>query len=139
MGLFKILLMLFFSSLAIHAQVDLYQPINLDTVNYSLDDFGGMWTFDDVPVEKFNERYGFKPTQEWLNKVQRSALQFEGGCSAAFVSEDGLIMTNHHCGRNQLSSIQTEGENWLKDGFYAEDLEDEEPVPNLYVDQLINI
>ncbi|VAX19175.1 hypothetical protein MNBD_IGNAVI01-797, partial [hydrothermal vent metagenome] len=67
------------------------------------------------------------------------ALQFGGGCSAAFVSEDGLIMTNHHCGRNQLTSIQDEGENWLKDGFYAEDLEDERPVPNLYVDQLISI
>lgn len=84
-------------------------------------------------------RYNFKPTEEWLNKVQRSALQFGGGCSAAFVSTDGLIMTNHHCGRNKLSSIQDEGENLLKDGFYAEELEDERLVPNLYVDQLISI
>ncbi len=139
MRLLKILLPLLFFSLTIHAQVDLYQPIDLDTVKYSLDDFGAMWTFDDVPIERFEERLGFKPTEEWLNKVQRSALQFGDGCSAAFVSEDGLIMTNHHCGRNQLASIQDEGENWLKDGFYAEDLEDEILVPNLYVDQLISI
>ncbi len=121
------------------AQVDLYEPIDLDTVKYSLDDFGRMWTFDDVPVEMFKNQYGFKPTPKWLEKVQRAALQFGGGCSAAFVSANGLIMTNHHCGRGQLSSIQDKGENWLRDGFYAEELEDERKAPNLFVDQLISI
>ncbi|MEN8192089.1 MAG: S46 family peptidase [Bacteroidota bacterium] len=135
----KVLLLFIILTFSLTAQVDLYQPIDLDTVKYSLNDFGGMWTFDDVPVEKFEKKYNFKPTDEWLSKVQRAALQFGGGCSAAFVSEDGLIMTNHHCGRGKLSSIQNVGENWLKDGFYAEELEDEVPVPNLYVDQLISI
>ena len=139
MQLPKILVLLLIITISSNAQVDLYQPIDLDMVKYSLDDFGAMWTFDDVPVERFEKRYGFKPTEEWLSKVQRSALQFGGGCSAAFVSEDGLIMTNHHCERNQLASIQDDGENWLKDGFYAEELDDERPVPNLFVDQLISI
>lgn len=65
-----------------------------------------MWTFDKVPIDKFESAYGFKPSEEWLNDVQKSALQFEGGCSAAFVSENGLIMTNHHCGRNELFTVQ---------------------------------
>jgi len=136
---FKILISLLLLTISINAQVDLYQPRDLDTVKWSLNDFGAMWTFDDVPVERFEKLYHFTPTDEWLGKVQKAALQFGGGCSAAFVSEDGLIMTNHHCGRNQLASIQDEGENWLKDGFYAEDMDDERPVPNLYVDQLISI
>ncbi len=123
----------------INAQPGLYKPINIDTVKYSLSDFGKMWTFDDVPIKRFEEKYGFKPSVEWLDNVQKSALQFGSGCSAAFVSEDGLIMTNHHCGRGQLSSLQDEGENWLRDGFYAKTLEDERFVPNLFVDQLIRI
>lgn len=135
----KILFSLFFITISINAQVDLYEPRDLDTVKWSLNDFGAMWTFDNVPAARFEKLYGFKPTGEWLGKVQRAALQFGGGCSAAFVSEDGLIMTNHHCGRNQLASIQDEGENWLRDGFYAEDMDDERVVPNLYVDQLISI
>lgn len=135
----KLFLLLLILLVTTNAQTGLYKPIDVDTVKYSLNDFGKMWTFDDVPVERFESEYGFKPSVEWLENVQKSALQFGGGCSAAFVSEDGLIMTNHHCGRGQLSSIQDEGENWLRDGFYAENLEDERFVPDLFVDQLIRI
>ncbi|MCF6268537.1 MAG: S46 family peptidase [Melioribacteraceae bacterium] len=142
----QILLLLFLSttilvlsSIEAFAQAGLYKPIDIDTVKYSLKDFGKMWTFDEVPVDNFEKQYGFKPSIAWLESVQKSALQFGGGCSAAFVSEDGLIMTNHHCGRRQLTSLQNEGENMLRDGFYAETLEDERLVPNLFVDQLIRI
>ncbi len=135
----KQLLLLLFLSTTIFAQAGLYRPVDIDTVKYSLEDFGKMWTFDDVPIERFEKLYGFKPSVEWLEDVQKSAIQFGGGCSSAFVSEDGLIMTNHHCGRRQLTSLQNEGENILRDGFYAETLKDERLVPNLYVDQLIRI
>jgi hypothetical protein len=65
-----------------------------------------MWTFDDIPLKRLAEKYNFTPDEDWLENAQKSALQFGGGCSAAFVSEDGLIMTNHHCGRGQLHTIQ---------------------------------
>ncbi len=120
-------------------QTGFYEPINIDTVKWSYKDFGKMWTFDNVPVDKFEKKYGFKPTGEWLNNVKKSALEFGWGCSAAFVSEDGLIMTNHHCGRDQLHTIQKEGENLLKDGFYARTLDEERKLKDLYVDQLIFI
>ncbi len=121
------------------AQSSFYQPNKYDNVQWSHEDFGKMWTFDNVPVEQFKKKYNFEPTEEWLNTVQKSALQFGGGCSAAFVSEDGLIMTNHHCARNRLASIQKEGENLLKDGFYAKTLEEERKLENLFVDQLVFI
>ncbi len=121
------------------SQSNFYNPIDVDTVTWSYDDLGKMWTFDSVPVNTFEEKYNFKPSEKWLNDVQKSALQFGGGCSGAFVSADGLIMTNHHCGRNQLYTVEEDGENLLKDGFYASDLEDERKIDGLYVDQLIFI
>lgn len=104
-----------------------------------LTDFGKMWTFDDLPLDYFKDAYGFEPTEEWIEKVQKSALQFGGGCSGAFLSADGLIMTNHHCARNGLLSVQKEGEDLFKTGFYAETLEEERKINGLYVDQLMKI
>lgn len=126
-------------SIQINAQRDLYEATDLEKVKFSTDDFGKMWTFDDVPVERWEKEYGFKASEDWLNDVRKSALQFGRGCSAAFVSADGLIMTNHHCGRGDLYKVQKEGENLLRDGFYAETMEDERRIPDLYVDQLILI
>lgn len=132
-----ITILLIFSSLS--AQQSIYEPADLDTVKYSFDDFGTMWTFDDIPFDRFREKYNFEPNEEWLDDIQKSALQFGGGCSAAFVSEDGLIMTNHHCGRGMLPRIQKEGEDLLLNGFYASTLEEERNVPGTFVDQLIEI
>jgi hypothetical protein len=98
-----------------------------------------MWTFDDLPFEYFKDKYGFEPGEEWIKHVQKSALQFGGGCSAAFVSPNGLIMTNHHCGRGGLRSVEKEGEDILMNGFYAETYEDERKIDGFYVDQLILI
>lgn len=121
------------------AQQSIYEPLDLDKVEYSFEDFGKMWTFDNVPLQKYKEKLGFKPSEKWLDHVQKSALQFGGGCSGSFVSEDGLIMTNHHCIRGRLSRVQKEGEDIFKNGYYAKTLEDERKFPDLYVDQLMRI
>ncbi len=138
-GLILFILCIVLLSSNIYPQYSIYENTDIDKVKASLLDNGRMWTFDDIPYEYFNKEYGFNPTEEWLKHVQKSALQFGGGCSAAFVSENGLIMTNHHCGRGQLSSIQEEGENLLRDGFYAPTLQEERNLPGLYVDQLLFI
>jgi hypothetical protein len=61
------------------------------------------------------------------------------GCSASFVSPDGLVVTNHHCARGAIVRVQGEGENLLDDGFYASSLEDERRIPDYYADQLIHV
>ena len=116
-----------------------YYGINPDTVKAQKFDMGKMWTFENPPLDYFEKEYGFKPSAELLEKFQKSALKFGGGCSASFVSEDGLIMTNHHCVRGILPNVQKDDENILRDGFYANTLEDERTVPNLKVEQLIFI
>lgn len=112
---------------------------NYDTVKARKFDTGKMWTFEYAPVDYFDKTYGFRPDEEWLNDVRMSALKFANWCSASFVSEDGLVMTNHHCVDFITKSIQKEGEDIKKNGFYAETLADERKIPSVFVDQLVLI
>ncbi len=116
-----------------------YNWLNLDTVKAGKFDTGKMWTFDYPPMDYFQKEYNFKPTEDWLNNVRMSALRFANYCSASFVSADGLVMTNHHCGRESVSKVTKPGEDLFDNGFYAATLADERPVPGLYVDQLVLI
>ncbi len=116
-----------------------YDWLNLDTVKAGSFDTGRMWTFDYPPVKYFEKEYNFKPTDEWLNNVRMSALRFANYCSASFISADGLVMTNHHCGRESVAKVTKPGEDLYDNGFYAKTLADERPVPGLYVDQLVLI
>jgi len=100
---------------------------------------GKMWTFENSPLDYFEQAYNFRPGDKWLEKVRKSALRFRNGCSASFISADGLIMTNHHCVRGILPRLNEEDEDLLANGFFAETLDEERPVEGLFVDQLIYI
>ncbi len=131
-----------FFILIIYSQHSLSQTpesINLDTVKAGRFDTGKMWTFEYPPTDYFKEEYGFTPDKEWYEHVQLATLKFADYCSASFVSEDGLIMTNHHCARESVTEIISEGEDFHKDGFIAWDITDERPVPGLFVEQCIGI
>lgn len=118
---------------------NLYNGIDLDTVKAQKYDLGKMWTFDYPPVDYFTEAYNFTPSKDWLDKVRMSALKFADYCSASFISEDGLVLTNHHCGRESVTGVELPGEDLHKNGFYAESLEKERRVKDLYVEQLVKI
>lgn len=114
-------------------------PSGYDTVRARRFDQGKMWTFDHPPVEYFSSTYGFRPSDSWFNRARMASLRFGDGCSASFVSPNGLVMTNHHCGRDAISSVSRSGENLLDNGFYADSLAAERRVKDLQVDQLIKI
>jgi Peptidase S46 len=113
--------------------------VNLDTVTAGRFDTGKMWTFEYPPLKYFEEEYGFKPDKSWFDHIRMAALRFADYCSASFVSSDGLIMTNHHCARQSVTDVTREGEDLHANGFIASSLEEERPVPGLYVDQLVLI
>ena len=64
-----------------------------------------------------------------------------GGCSASFVSPEGLIITNHHCVRGALQYHSTPEENFLEDGFVAQSRAEEKwngPSARVYITQAIS-
>ena len=80
----------------------------------------GMWTFDNFPAEQMRETYGWAPDQAWLDKVQAAAVRLTGGCSASFVSGEGLILTNHHCVASCLFDNSSGSADYLDAGFIAD-------------------
>lgn len=104
----------------------------------SVPEFGTMWTFDAPPLEYWATRYDFQPDQRWLDHLRLAAVRIPG-CSSSFVSEDGLIMTNHHCARGCVAQVSPPETNYLRTGFVAESRADELQCPNMYADQLIAI
>ncbi len=110
----------------------------LENVKAGLFDTGRMWTFDYPPVDYFTKTYNFSPDRAWFEKARLGALRLPN-CTASFVSEDGLVFTNHHCAREALDLVNRPGEALADDGFFAAALSDERKVPNLYVDQLVLI
>ena len=100
-------------------------------------DYGRMWTFENPPKDWFKEAYDFEPKDEWFDFVRKSSLKFASWCSASFVSPSGLIMTNHHCSRDEGIKAQQGAENFDENGFYANALTDERKIEGLFVEQMI--
>jgi hypothetical protein len=98
----------------------------------------GMWTFDAFPAEKVQRAYGFAPTPQWLEHVRLSSARLARGCSGSFVSEQGLVLTNHHCAHACVEQLSKAGADHVKDGFFAKRLADEPRCPDVEVNQLVS-
>ena len=100
----------------------------------------GMWI--PVLIEKYNIRLmqenGFKLTAEDIYSINRASMKdavvlFGGGCTGEFISDKGLIITNHHCGYSYIQSHSTLEHDYLSDGFWAATAADELPNPRLTI------
>jgi hypothetical protein len=96
----------------------------------------GMWTFDNLPLKEMRSQYQFTPSADWLAHVQRAALRVKDGCSAAFVSGNGLIITNQHCIGECLASLSSPRRDYTSDGFYAYTRDQELRCPQMEMEQL---
>src|SRR5450830_1254787 len=83
-----------------------------------------------IPAEKLAD----------LSKHPMSAIVSTGGCSASFVSPDGLIVINHHCGYAAIQRNSTPEHNYIVDGYLAKDRASElpgGPTLNVYVTEKV--
>ncbi|HEX9392407.1 MAG TPA: S46 family peptidase [Usitatibacteraceae bacterium] len=99
----------------------------------------GMWTLDNLPTKKIQAEYGFAPDAQWANHVMLGSVRIAGGCSASFISKDGLVMTNHHCAQACLNQLSTAKQNYIKDGFLAKTREEEAKCPEIELNRLEQI
>ena len=100
----------------------------------------GMWL---LPLlQKMNKKdlreAGCKLSPDEIYSINHSSLkdaiiQFGGGCTGEIISDEGLIVTNHHCGYSNIQALSTPEHNYLMDGYFALTRDKEIPCPGLSV------
>lgn len=98
----------------------------------------GMWTFDNPPRARLQEVHGFVPSTDWLSKVRLASVRFNDGGSGAFVSPDGLMLTNHHVGVACIQNLSTPEHDYVQDGFLAPSRDREPACPGYEVNVLLS-
>ncbi len=96
----------------------------------------GMWTLDNLPLAPLKKHYGFAPTAAWIELLQKASVRFNDGGSGAFVSSDGLVLTNHHVALGQLQKMSTAEKDYVKEGFFARAKSAEIACPDLEINVL---
>ncbi|WOE74507.1 S46 family peptidase [Alterisphingorhabdus coralli] len=99
----------------------------------------GMWTFDAFPTEKVQGEYGWAPDQQWLDRTRAAAVRLTGGCSASFVSPEGLILTNHHCVVRCLQDLSTQDSDLVANGVNARQRSEERTCPGQQAEVVTDI
>jgi hypothetical protein len=99
----------------------------------------GMWTFDNPPAKALKDKYGFTPTQAWLDHIRLASVRLNDGGSGSFVSPHGLLLTNHHVARGQLQKNSTAEHNYIENGFYAATPDQEMKSPDLEINVLTSM
>ncbi|MBI2220611.1 MAG: S46 family peptidase [Acidobacteria bacterium] len=85
----------------------------------------GMWTLDNFPKADVAQKYKVQITDEWLDGLQTAVVRLESGCTASFVSPEGLVLTNHHCAQTCLAENSTAQRDLVAGGYLADARNDE--------------
>ena len=65
--------------------------------------------------------------------LKDAVMQFGGGCTGEFVSAEGLLLTNHHCGYASIQKLSSVEHDYLTDGYWAKSRAEELHVPGLTI------
>ena len=87
---------------------------------------------------------GCRLSPEEIYSINKTSLKdaivhFGGGCTAEMISQQGLLVTNHHCGYSSIQGLSTDEHNYLMDGYWAKNLGEEIPCPGLTVTFLVSM
>ena len=100
----------------------------------------GMWVLSNLGEAKLSrmKELGLELSQEQLYdtihpSLKDAVVHFAGGCTGVMVSEQGLLFTNHHCGYGAIQSKSSVENDYLKDGFVSQSLQEELPITGMYV------
>ncbi|SNC67918.1 Peptidase S46 [Hymenobacter gelipurpurascens] len=123
----KVLLLTLLLPLAAHADEGMWLPLFVKRLNQA-----------DM------QKKGLKLTAEEIYDVNNASLkdavvQLGGFCTGEFVSKQGLLLTNHHCGYDALQTHSTPQNNILQNGFFAATPQEEKTNPGLFVDILVRM
>ncbi len=108
----------------------------------------GMWLPMLLGQQVYNDmvKKGLKLTKDQLYSINKSSIKdaiiiFGGGCTGEIVSSQGLIFTNHHCGYDAIASASSVVNNYLRDGFYAfnKDQEIQTGLTVQFLDKIVDV
>src|SRR5260370_23452902 len=95
-----------------------------------------MGPLDNRPPSRLQVEYKFTPGRDWVDRAMRASARIAGGCSASFVSKDGLVMTNHHCAARCLSQLSTAEKHLAAAGVLAHGRQEEARCPEIELNPL---
>jgi len=98
----------------------------------------GMWLPSDLPDALLRERYGYELTPSFVTKVVSASVRFPSA-SGAFVSPEGLVVTNHHVGSDAIQKLSTKDRDRMRDGFTAKTRDAELACPDMELNVLQSI
>ena len=101
------------------------------------------WLLKSQTTEAMKKK-GLKLTAEQLFDMNKSSLKdaivwFGGGCTGEIISPNGLVLTNHHCGYGNITSLSTPTDNILDNGFWAKSYQEERPAAGLTVAFVVKV
>lgn len=120
--------------------------VGITFISSSLRADEGMWL--PMLIKRLNyadmQKMGLKLTSEEIYSVNHSSLkdaivQFGGGCTGEIISDQGLLLTNHHCGLGQIQEHSSVEHDYLTNGFWAMSKDEELANPGLSVSFLIRM
>ncbi len=111
----------------------------------------GMWLPNKIAQLNYGQmqKLGCKLTAEEIYSINNSSLkdaifqlqsaEGDGFCTGEIVSEQGLLFTNHHCGYESITKLSTTEHNYLDNGYWAKNKEEELSAPWLRVTRVVRI
>ena len=100
----------------------------------------GMWIVNELHEQNVArmKELGFAPDYGYVYDrdtpcVADAVVIFGGGCTGITVSQAGLVFTNHHCGYDAIQRLSSVEDDYLKNGFVAQEQAGEQPVEGLSV------
>ena len=105
----------------------------------------GMW----IPMllgknQAAMQKAGMRITAQDIYDINNACLKdaiilFNQGCTGEYVSDEGLFLTNHHCGYSYITSHSTVEHDYLTNGFWAMNRKEELPCPGLTATRLVRM